>query len=112
MILPAQSVTRAASGIQCERGSDGLCQAGQTDDNFQQAAAMVRRNTEHVRSLARMRVTVDDIPKNFEAVDFFHGEHPGVMYRDGKRGSDKVSRWAGHTDRRNQPQLNSNIELP
>lgn len=49
MILPAQSVTRAASGIQYDRGSDGLCQAGQTDDNFQQAAAMVRRNAEHVR---------------------------------------------------------------
>ena len=27
-----------------------------------------------------LTVAVDDILKDFEAVDFFHGEHPGVMY--------------------------------
>ena len=46
---------------------------------IKQTAAMARRNTEHFRSLTRTQVAIDDILKDFEAVDFFHGEHPGVM---------------------------------
>ncbi len=41
---------------------------------------MARRDTEHFGCLTSTQVAVDDILKDFEAVDFFHGEHPGVMY--------------------------------
>lgn len=34
----------------------------------------------NVRSLAWTQVAVDDILKDFETVDYFHGEHPGVMH--------------------------------
>lgn len=40
----------------------------------------IERYAEHLRSLARAKVAIDDVLKGFEAVDFFHGEHPGVMY--------------------------------
>lgn len=32
-----------------------------------------------------MNIAVDGILKDFEAVDSFHGEHPGVMYSHRKR---------------------------
>lgn len=41
---------------------------------------MAWRNAEHVRSLAWEHIAIEDILKDFEAIDFFHGEHPGVMY--------------------------------
>lgn len=41
---------------------------------------MAWRNAEHVRSLAGEHIAIEDILKDFEAIDFFHGEHPGVMY--------------------------------
>ena len=40
----------------------------------------------------------DDILKDFEAVDFFHGEHPGVMYSHRKlliRKSESLTRHTG-----------------
>lgn len=46
----------------------------------------------------RMQVAVDDILKDFEAVDFFHGEHPGVMYSHRKlliRKSELLTRHTG-----------------
>ncbi|AKM47876.1 hypothetical protein QY76_11460 [Edwardsiella sp. EA181011] len=55
-------------------------------------------DAEHVRSLTRTQVTFNDILKDFEAVDFFHGEHPGVMYSHRKlliRKSESLTR---HTD--------------
>ena len=65
---------------------------------FQQMATMARCNAEHVRCLTRTQVAVDDILKNFEAVDFFHCEHPGVMYSHRKlliRKSELLTRYTG-----------------
>jgi len=45
---------------------------------------MTRRDTEHFCSLARPQIAIDDILKDFQAVDFFHGEHSGGMYRHRK----------------------------
>jgi len=59
---------------------------------------MTWRDAEHLGSLARTQVTFYDILKDFEAVDFFHGEHPGVMHSHRKlliRKSDSLSRHTG-----------------
>ncbi|CTQ02303.1 hypothetical protein BN1200_540024 [Klebsiella variicola] len=45
---------------------------------------MTRRDTEHFGSLDRLQIALDTTLKDFEAVDFFHDEHPGVMYRHKK----------------------------
>ena len=34
----------------------------------------------NVRRLTKTQVTFSDTLKNFEAVDFFRGEHPGSIY--------------------------------
>lgn len=65
---------------------------------FQQSAAMTWCNAEHLCSLARTQIAIDDILKDFDAVDFFHVEHPGVMYSHRKlliRKSESLSRHTG-----------------
>ena len=59
---------------------------------------MTRRDTEHFGSLDRLQIALDTTLKDFEAVDFFHGEHPGVMYSHRKlliRKSELLTRHTG-----------------
>lgn len=65
---------------------------------LQQSAAMTWSNAQHLRSLSRAQVVIDDILKDFEAVDFFHGEHPGVRCSHRKliiRKSESLTKHAG-----------------
>ncbi|WGH04519.1 hypothetical protein QCL60_22930 (plasmid) [Escherichia coli] len=41
---------------------------------------MTWRDAQHFGSLSRTDIAIDDILKDFEAIDFFHGEHSGVIY--------------------------------
>lgn len=59
---------------------------------------MARRDTEHFGCLTRTQVAVNDILKDFEAVDFFHGEHPDIIYSHRKlliRKSELLTRYTG-----------------
>ncbi|GCX73713.1 hypothetical protein HmCmsJML066_01399 [Escherichia coli] len=53
---------------------------GSAQEMFEQTAAMTWRDAQHFGSLSRTDNAIDDILKDFEAIDFFHGEHSGIIY--------------------------------